>query len=113
MTWALSAVIALMQRLVAPLVRRGLRHLAMAAMGALVSLAALAAGYGLILISLWLPAAGLPLVIALGLLGWAIRLAGLMGLAAAVVTAPLIVAADCLAPGRRTPPEADHPTDTL
>ncbi|MFF1680740.1 hypothetical protein ACFVYG_32470 [Streptomyces sp. NPDC058256] len=112
MTWALCTAIALLLRMAAPLIRRGLRYLAIAAMALVVCLAALAAGHGLILVALWLPAGGWPLMTVLGLLGAAIRLAGLVGLAAVTVLVPLIVAADCLAPGR-TDPEDEHSADTI
>lgn len=112
MTWALSAVIALLLRLVAPLIRHGRRHLAMAVMVVLVCLAALVAGHGLILVALWLPAGGWLLTAVVGLLGAAIWLVGLAGLAAVAVLAPLIVAADCLAT-RRTAAKGEHPTGML
>ncbi|MFE9252868.1 hypothetical protein [Streptomyces sp. NPDC007088] len=66
----LSASISLLLRAAAPLIRRGLPHLAMAAMAALVCVSALAAGHGLVLAALWLPAQAGPLAAVLvGLLG--------------------------------------------
>ena len=97
MTWALSTVIALLLRTVAPLIRCGLPHLAVAAMATLVCGAALAAGYGLIQVALWLPVEGGPLApLLVGLLGAAVRLAALVGLAAVVLLMPLVITADCL-----------------
>ncbi|WP_405435892.1 hypothetical protein OG373_04050 [Streptomyces avidinii] len=46
MTWVLSASSSLLLRTVAPLIRRALPHLAMAAMATLVCGTALAAGHG-------------------------------------------------------------------
>lgn len=97
MTWVLSASISLLLRSVAPLIRRGLPHLAMAAMATLVCVTALAAGHGLISVALWLPAQVGPLATVLvGLLGALVRLAALVGLAAVVLLMPLVITADCL-----------------
>ncbi|MFJ9580895.1 hypothetical protein ACIRQF_31460 [Streptomyces sp. NPDC101191] len=107
MTRALSTVISLLLRMVAPLIRRGLRHLAMAAMATVVALAAVAAGHGLILVALWLPPTGWVAATVVALLGAAIRLAGLVALASVAVLVPLVVAADCLAPAP-TASEGEH-----
>lgn len=82
----------------------------MAAMAPIVSLAAIGAGHGLILVALWLPAGAWPVMTVVGLLGAAIRLAGGVGLAAVVLLIPLAVVADCLAPGRTVPGD-EHPSD--
>ncbi|MFF7953637.1 hypothetical protein [Streptomyces griseorubiginosus] len=107
MTRALTTAISLLLRMAAPLIRRGLRHLAMAAMAAVVALAAVTAGHGLILVALWLPPTGWVAATFIALLGAEIRLAGLVGLASVAVLVPLAVAADCLAPGP-TAPEGEH-----
>ena len=103
MTWALSTVISLLLRAVAPLVRRGLPHLAMAAMATLVCCTALAAGHELIQVALWLPAGGWPLATVLvGLLGAVLRLGALVGLVAVILLMPLVITADCLTARPRT-----------
>ncbi|MDF3303030.1 hypothetical protein [Streptomyces tropicalis] len=97
MTWILSTVIRLLLRAAGPLLRRGLPHLAMAAMATLVCGAALAAGYAIPAFALWLTAAAGPLVtVLLALLGAALRLAGLVGLGAVVLLMPLVITADVL-----------------
>ncbi|MEU6293047.1 hypothetical protein [Streptomyces sp. NPDC046988] len=97
MTWILSTVIRLLLRAAGPLIRRGLPHLAMAAMATLVCGAALASGYAILAFALWLTAAAGPLVtVLLALLGAALRLAGLVGLGAVVLLMPLVITADVL-----------------
>ncbi|OEJ21939.1 hypothetical protein AR457_39100 [Streptomyces agglomeratus] len=97
MSWALSTAISLLLRTVAPLIRRGLPHLAMAAMAMLVCCTALATGHGLIHVTLWLPAEEWPLTTVLvGLLGATVRLFALVGLMAVVLLMPLVITADCL-----------------
>ncbi|MGW6144409.1 hypothetical protein [Streptomyces sp. NPDC055140] len=97
MTWALSTVISLLLRAVDPLIRRGLPHLAMAAMATLLCGTALAAGHSLLYLALCLPAVGWPLVtVVVGLLGAVVRLAALVGLVAVVLLMPLAITADCL-----------------
>lgn len=110
MTWALSTAISLLLHAAGPLIRRGLPHLAVAAMAAIVCAAALAAGHGLLYIALCSPAEGWPLVtVPVGLLGAVVRLAALVGLMALALLMPLVVTADCLS--RRPGAERDeHPT---
>lgn len=97
MTWALSTVISLLLRATGPLIRRGLAHLAMAAMAALVCGASFAAGRGLLCIAQWLPVEEWPLATVLvGLLGATVRLAALVGLLAVALLLPLAITADCL-----------------
>jgi pyridoxine 5'-phosphate synthase PdxJ len=111
-TWALSTVISLLLRAAGPLIRRGLPHLAMAAMAALVCGAALAAGHGLLYIALCSPAEGWPLVtVVVGLLGAVVRLAALVGLVAVVLLMPLAVTADCLS--RRPGADRDEHSTTI
>jgi hypothetical protein len=109
-TWALSTVISLLLRAADPLIRRGLPHLALAAMATLVCGAALAGGQGLLYIALWSPVGTWPpTAVALALLGAAVRLAALMGLVAVVLLMPLVITADCLS--RRPDTGRDeHPT---
>ncbi|MFH8260522.1 hypothetical protein [Streptomyces roseolus] len=97
MTWTLSLVIRLLLRAAGPLIRRGLPHLALAAMATLVCGATLATGYGLLTLALWLTATAWPLVtVVLGLLGAVLHLAGLVGLVAVVFLMPLVITADVL-----------------
>ncbi|MGC5266671.1 hypothetical protein ACPXCO_37290 [Streptomyces cyaneofuscatus] len=112
MTWALSTVISLLLRAAGPLIRRGLPHLAMAAMATLVCAAALAAGHGLLSITLCRSVQGWPLVTVLvGLLGAVIRLAALVGLMAVVLLMPLALTADCLS--RRPGTDGDEHSTTI
>ncbi|MCQ1582121.1 hypothetical protein [Streptomyces parvus] len=112
MTWVLSTVISLLLRATGPLIRRGLPHLAMAAMAALVCGASLAAGRGLVCIALWSPAEEWPLATVLvGLLGAAVRLAALVGLLAVALLLPLAITADCL--GRRPGADRDEHSTTI
>jgi hypothetical protein len=100
-TWVLSTVISLLLRAAGPLLRRGLPHLAMAAMATLVCGTALAAGYGLLYMARCSPVEGWPLATVLvGLLGAVVRLPALVGLVAVVLLLPLAITADCL---RRRP----------
>ncbi|MFH0245896.1 hypothetical protein ACGRHY_26565 [Streptomyces sp. HK10] len=104
MTWILNTVIRLLLRAAGPLIRRGLPHLALAAMATLVCGTALVAGYGLLALALWLSAVAWPLVtVVLGLLGAVLHLAALVGLAAVGLLMPLVIAADILtrSPGAR------------
>ncbi|MFI5867124.1 hypothetical protein [Streptomyces sp. NPDC051546] len=97
MTRVLSFVIGLLLRAAGPLFRRGLPHLAMAAMAALVCGAALAAGHGLLRVALCLPVGSWPLAaVVLALLGAVVRLAGSVGLVAVILLLPLAITADAL-----------------
>lgn len=111
MTWILSTGITVLLRLAAPLIRRGLPYLAVAAMALLVCGTGLAAGQGLLHVARWLPTDGWPLAtVLIGLLGAVVRLAAWMGLAALVVLMPLVVTADCLTTRPAAPDE--HTTGT-
>ncbi|MFD7861595.1 hypothetical protein [Streptomyces sp. NPDC059783] len=109
MTWILTTVIRLLLRTAGPLIRRGLPHLALAAMATLLCGATLATGYGTLALALRLTAAtGLLVTVLLGLLGAVLRLAGLVGLGAVVLLMPLAITADVLT---RSPAARDeHPT---
>ncbi|MFB6984600.1 hypothetical protein ACNPQN_32655 [Streptomyces sp. NPDC056297] len=105
MTWTLGTVISLLLRAGGPLIRRGLPHLAMAVMAALVCGGALAAGHGLLYIALYSAAEGwLLATVVVGLLGAVVRLAAGVGLVAVVLLMPLVIVADGLS--RR--PDADR-----
>ncbi|MCX4681349.1 hypothetical protein OG413_45415 [Streptomyces sp. NBC_01433] len=112
MNWALSTVISVLLRAARPLTRRGLPHLAMAAMAMLVCGGALVAGHGLLYIALCSAAGGWPLATVLvGLLGAVVRLAAAVGLVAVVLLMPLVIAADCLS--RRPGAERDEHSTTI
>ncbi|WP_440581223.1 hypothetical protein [Streptomyces sp. PT19] len=112
MTWALSTAISLLLRATGPLIRRGLPHLAMAAMAVLVCGASLAAGRVLVWIALWSPAEEWPLATVLvALLGATARLAALMGLLAVALLLPLAITADCRS--RRSGTDRDEHSTTI
>ncbi|WP_246097916.1 hypothetical protein [Streptomyces botrytidirepellens] len=104
MTWVVSAVISLLLRAAGPLIRRGLPHLALAAMATLVCDALLAAGHTLGYAAVLVAGRAVPVAaVLLGILGAALILAAGVGLMAVVLLLPLIITADCLKPaaGRR------------
>jgi hypothetical protein len=94
-------------RAAGPLIRRGLPHLAVAAMATLVCGALLAAGHAFGYAAVWLAGHTVPMAaVVLGVLGAALRLAAGVGLMTVVMLLPLAIAADCLS--RRPGAEGDE-----
>jgi len=108
----LSRVITLLLRMAGPLIRRGLLHLAVAAMASAACCALLAAGLALCYAAVWLAGHAVPMAaVLLGVLGTALNLAAGVGLAAVVLLLPLVIAADCLS--QRPNTEGDEDSTTI